>query len=106
MWMYVDGAYVASVALSKSHRSLMKGVGRADSLSWDVHKWLFLTYGYGIVIVREKRLLVESLASNAEYIQDAAEEATHNPNFLEHEHGTYKASSGDETVVHVAGSWS
>jgi L-2,4-diaminobutyrate decarboxylase len=81
MWMHVDGAYGASVALSKSHRSLIKGVGRADSLSWDAHRWLFLTYGCGMVIVREKRLLVESLASNAEYIQDAAEEATHNPNF-------------------------
>jgi L-2,4-diaminobutyrate decarboxylase len=34
-----------------------------------------------MVILREKRFLVESLASNAEYIQDAAKEATHNPNF-------------------------
>jgi L-2,4-diaminobutyrate decarboxylase len=34
-----------------------------------------------MVIVREKRLLIESLASNAEYIQDAVEEAKHNPNF-------------------------
>jgi L-2,4-diaminobutyrate decarboxylase len=68
MWMHVDGAYGASVALSRSHRSLMRGVGRADSLSWDAQKWLFLTYGCGMVIVRERRLLVESLASNAEYI--------------------------------------
>lgn len=81
MWMHVDGAYGASVALSKSHRSLLRGVGRADSVSWDAHKWLFLTYGCGMLIVREKRLLVESFVSNAEYIQDAAEAATHNPNF-------------------------
>ena len=59
----------------------MKGVGRADNLSWDANKWLSLTYGCGMVIVQEKRLLVESLTSIAEYIQDAVEEATHNPSF-------------------------
>ena len=80
-WMHVDGAYGTSVALSKSHKSLLRGVGRTDSLSWGVHKWFFLIYGCGMLIIREKRLLVESLASSAEYIHDAAEEAPHNPNF-------------------------
>ena len=61
MWMHVDGAYGASVALSKSRRSLMRGVSRADSLSWDAHKWLFLTYGCGMVIVRKKHLLLRVL---------------------------------------------
>jgi L-2,4-diaminobutyrate decarboxylase len=33
MWMHVHGAYGASIALSKSHKSLIRGVGRANSLS-------------------------------------------------------------------------
>jgi L-2,4-diaminobutyrate decarboxylase len=68
MWMHVDGAYGASVALLKWHKSVLGGVDRADSVSWDAHKWLFLTYGNGVIVVREKCLLVESLVSNAEYI--------------------------------------
>jgi L-2,4-diaminobutyrate decarboxylase len=68
MWMHVDGAYGASVVLLKSHKSVLRGVGRADRVSWDALKWLFLTYGYGVLVVREKCLLVESLVSNAEYI--------------------------------------
>ena len=32
MWMHVDGAYGASVALSKSHKPLVRGVGRAEAM--------------------------------------------------------------------------
>ena len=71
LWMHVDGAYGATVALSNRHRSLVDGLGRADSISWDAHKWLFQTYGCGMVLVRDRTHLLESFANNAEYLQDA-----------------------------------
>jgi len=71
VWMHVDGAYGASVALSNLHRALTDGLGRADSISWDAHKWLFQTYGCGMVLVRDRIHLIESFANNAEYLQDA-----------------------------------
>ena len=40
--MHVDGAFGASVLLTR-YRDLLKGIERADSLSWDAHKWLFQT---------------------------------------------------------------
>lgn len=83
LWMHVDGAYGASVALSKSHRALVDGLGRADSLSWDAHKWLFQTYGCGMVLVRDRRHLVESFANNAEYLQDAIA-GMETPNFWDY----------------------
>ena len=80
LWMHVDGAYGASVSLSKSHRSLLEGLGQADSISWDAHKWLFQTYACGMVLVRDKRHLVQSFANNAEYLRDAIE-SEDTPNF-------------------------
>lgn len=71
LWMHVDGAYGATVALSNRHRFLVDGLGRADSISWDAHKWLFQTYGCGMVLVRDRTHLLESFANNAEYLQDA-----------------------------------
>lgn len=44
VWMHVDGAYGASVALSNTRRQLLADLGCADSVSWDAHKWLFQTY--------------------------------------------------------------
>lgn len=83
LWLHVDGAYGASVALSNRHRSLVDGLGRADSLSWDAHKWLFQTYGCGMVLVRDGRHLLESFATSAEYLQDAVAGAE-TPNFWDY----------------------
>lgn len=83
LWLHVDGAYGASVALSGRHRALVDGLGRADSLSWDAHKWLFQTYGCGMVLVRDRRHLLESFATSAEYLQDAAA-GDETPNFWDY----------------------
>ncbi|KAH8812951.1 pyridoxal phosphate-dependent transferase [Xylogone sp. PMI_703] len=82
LWVHVDGAYGASTAMSKSHRQLLDGIGEVDSVSWDAHKWLFQTYGCGMVFVRERRCLTQSFATGAEYTRDAADsEDLDCPNF-------------------------
>jgi glutamate/tyrosine decarboxylase-like PLP-dependent enzyme len=81
LWFHVDGAYGASVLLSKSHRHCADGTGRADSLTWDAHKWLFQTYDCGLLLVRDKRHLIESFATDASYIKDAAEASSDRVNF-------------------------
>jgi glutamate/tyrosine decarboxylase-like PLP-dependent enzyme len=68
LWLHVDGAYGASIALSDKHRHLVDGIGRADSVSWDGHKWLFQTYGCGIVLTRKVGSLLRSFAVDAEYL--------------------------------------
>lgn len=81
LWLHVDGAYGASVILSTHHKNLAEGVARAHSLSWDAHKWLFQTYGCGLVLVREAHHLTQSFAINASYIQDADEATSTDVNF-------------------------
>lgn len=75
LWLHVDGAHGASVLLSKTHKHCADGIGRADSLTWDAHKWLFQTYGCGVILVRDKVNLVETFATGASYL-DVAEEAS------------------------------
>ncbi|KAH8886209.1 PLP-dependent transferase [Thozetella sp. PMI_491] len=74
LWFHVDGAYGASVSLSASHSHLAESLGLADSISWDGHKWLFQTYGCGIVLAKNKRHLLDSFAVDAEYLRDVFEE--------------------------------
>ncbi|KAL7806050.1 pyridoxal-dependent decarboxylase [Trichoderma gracile] len=81
LWFHIDGAYGASVLLSKSYKHCADGTGRADSLTWDAHKWLFQTYDCGLLLVRDKRHLIESFATDASYIRDAAEASSDRVNF-------------------------
>jgi glutamate/tyrosine decarboxylase-like PLP-dependent enzyme len=74
LWLHVDGAYGASVVLSPSHRGLLSGIEHADSLSWDAHKWLFQTYGCGVVLLRDQRHLPETFHTRPEYLRDALTE--------------------------------
>lgn len=82
-WMHVDGAFGASALLSRRHRDLLAGIELADSLSWDAHKWLFQTYGLGVVAVKNWRHLAASFHSSPEYLRDvASDDDRPNPNDL------------------------
>jgi len=70
LWMHVDGAYGASIAISPRYRHLLKGIESADSVSWDGHKWLFQTYGCGMVMVRDQAHLKASFHTRPEYLRD------------------------------------
>jgi len=71
LWMHVDGAYGASISVSPRHRDLLDGIERADSVSWDAHKWLFQTYGCGMVLMRNGHHLSDTFHANPEYLRDA-----------------------------------
>lgn len=69
MWLHIDGAYGASAILS-SHRHLLDGVERSDSISWDGHKWLFQTYGCAVVICKDRQAMSRTFSENPEYLTD------------------------------------
>lgn len=74
LWFHVDGAYGASVLVSKEYRHLLDGISHADSITWDAHKWLFQTYGCSMVLFKDRKHLVECFSSNPEYLKDAVAE--------------------------------
>ena len=53
LWHHVDGAYGAFFYAVPALRPLMRGLPRADSLTLDPHKGLFLPYGTGALLVRD-----------------------------------------------------
>jgi glutamate/tyrosine decarboxylase-like PLP-dependent enzyme len=71
LWMHVDGAFGASIAMSTTHAWQLSGIERADSVSWDAHKWLFQTYGCGAILLRNRQHLLQSFHTRPEYLQDA-----------------------------------
>ncbi|MDN7025099.1 aminotransferase class V-fold PLP-dependent enzyme [Methanoculleus sp. FWC-SCC1] len=52
-WFHVDGACGAWTAIAPKYSHLVAGMERADSLAFDLHKWMYLTYPIGCVLVRD-----------------------------------------------------
>ena len=54
LWFHVDGAFGALVALVPELRPLVDGLEQADSVAFDLHKWMYLPYEVGCTLVRDQ----------------------------------------------------
>ncbi|HET9672736.1 MAG TPA: aminotransferase class I/II-fold pyridoxal phosphate-dependent enzyme [Actinomycetota bacterium] len=83
LWMHVDAAYGGFFQLTERGRERFRGIERADSITLDPHKGLFLPYGTGSLIVRDGAALRDAHFVGAAYLQDRAAEAEL-PNWTEY----------------------
>ncbi len=70
LWLHADGAYGAAFALCDEGKRILAGIDRSDSLILDPHKGLFLPFGTGVVLVRDRLAMRRALAYQAGYLQD------------------------------------
>jgi len=83
LWMHVDGAYGGFFVLTERGRERFRGIERADSITLDPHKGMFLPYGTGAIVVRDGENLRQAHYEGAAYLQDLAT-AGELPNYSEH----------------------
>jgi len=70
LWMHVDGAYGGAALIGTSAGALLDGLGTADSLVLDPHKWLFQPYDVGALLVSRPGALERCFAMTPEYLKD------------------------------------
>jgi aromatic-L-amino-acid decarboxylase len=68
LWHHVDGAYGAFFYLCDELRPVLSGLSRADSLTLDPHKGMFLPYGTGALLVRDGAALRAAHEATADYL--------------------------------------
>ena len=68
LWLHVDGAFGASLGVSSKLRHLLAGIEHADSIAFDFHKWFYVPYDVGCVLVRDARHLRDSFSPPASYL--------------------------------------
>ena len=68
LWHHVDGAYGAFFYLIEELRGTLRGLPRADSLTLDPHKGMFLPYGTGALLVRDGAALRAAHEATAPYL--------------------------------------
>jgi aromatic-L-amino-acid decarboxylase len=70
LWFHVDAAYGGFFQLTERGRARFRGAERADSITLDPHKGLFLPYGTGGLIVRDRGAMRDAHFEGAAYLQD------------------------------------
>jgi aromatic-L-amino-acid decarboxylase len=71
-WLHVDAAYGGAFVLCDEGKRRLVGLERADSITFDPHKGMFLPYGTGCLLVRDGQRLRDAHHLSAEYLQDLA----------------------------------
>lgn len=72
VWLHVDGAFGAVAALSPELRALVAGMERADSLAFDLHKWMHVPIEAGCILVRSPVDHRRPFSVPAAYLRKAA----------------------------------
>ena len=67
LWLHVDAAYGGAVLLSERDARRVPGLGRADSIAIDPHKWFFQAYDIGALVVRRRTDLRDTFSRSPEY---------------------------------------
>ncbi|HYW52303.1 MAG TPA: aminotransferase class V-fold PLP-dependent enzyme [Gemmatimonadaceae bacterium] len=70
LWHHVDGAYGAFFQLCHDTRGVLRGLDRADSLTLDPHKGMFMPYGTGALLVRDGAALRAAHEGTADYLPE------------------------------------
>ena len=56
LWFHVDGAFGALAKLVPEFQAELRAIERADSLAFDLHKWLSLPYEIGCALIKDPAL--------------------------------------------------
>ena len=68
LWYHIDGAFGAIPKLLPEFDQQLKALGAADSLSFDFHKWLYMNYEVGCVLIRDGVAHRDAFTSPVSYL--------------------------------------
>lgn len=69
IWFHADGACGAVGAMLPEKKSQYQGLELADSVTLDPHKWLYIPYDCGCVLVRDAEKLRRAFSLQAPYLR-------------------------------------
>lgn len=71
VWFHVDGAFGSLAALVPEYRSCLAGMERADSIAFDLHKWMYVPFEAGCTLVRDADAHRRAFALRPDYLTHA-----------------------------------
>jgi aromatic-L-amino-acid/L-tryptophan decarboxylase len=72
LWLHVDGAYGAPVAMANPAK--LEGLALADSISLDAHKWLYQPIDCSLLLYRDVELVRRTFAYTGDYARTLSDD--------------------------------
>lgn len=69
VWLHADAAFGGFAKLSAKYRHLVDGLERADSLAFDLHKWLYVQYDCGCVLIKSDSIHKDTFSVTPSYLR-------------------------------------
>lgn len=73
-WLHIDGAHGASFLLSEKHKHKLKGIEKADSITWDAHKMMFIPGTCSMLFYKNKDRSTLAFKQKASYVFEKEED--------------------------------
>jgi aromatic-L-amino-acid decarboxylase len=68
LWLHIDAAFGAWAVLAPEAKGQVAGMERADSLAFDLHKWMYIPYEIGCVLVRNEQIHRQAFSLTPVYL--------------------------------------
>jgi glutamate/tyrosine decarboxylase-like PLP-dependent enzyme len=72
IWFHVDGAFGALAKVVPTLSAALKPIEEADSVAFDLHKWMYMPYEAGCVLIKNKKAHRDTFALNPSYLHTDA----------------------------------
>ncbi len=89
LWLHMDAAYGAALAMLPEGRWVMDGVAEADSVIVNPHKWLFVPLDFSVLYTKRLDVLRATFSLTPEYLQGDATARSNQEENAEHAQRNY-----------------
>ena len=68
IWLHIDGAFGALAKLVPAYKNRLKAIEEADSVAFDLHKWMYMPFEAGCILVRDREAHREAFTVSPSYL--------------------------------------
>ncbi|GIO75289.1 L-2,4-diaminobutyrate decarboxylase [Paenibacillus dendritiformis] len=68
LWLHVDAAYGGACVFAPELMEQLRDIRRADSITFDAHKWMSVPMGAGMYLTRHREVLHQAFSITADYM--------------------------------------
>ena len=70
LWLHIDAIYGGAVIFSDTYKHLINGIEKANSISFNPQKWMYVAKTCSMVLFRDFDKMVEKFRISAPYMKD------------------------------------